>query len=202
LPSDLPPPPNYWTGFYAGGFLGGAHGVWSADFYRNNDYAPAEKGATGVAGGLFLGYNYHINPSLVIGIEADLGATSAKQSFDVLGYGTSSAYDGPFGSVRARIGYAFDRLLVYGTGGSGFANLATEMQSGRSAGDQIIRDAQWRAGYLLGTGFEFAFGRNFFARAEYLYANHGTVTLYNPDGNRASTTTELHQARAGIGYRF
>ena len=201
--AEYPPaPPIAWNGFYVGGFLGGAHGVWTVDFYRNNNHGHAEEGADGVAGGLFLGYNYHINPNFVIGVEADLGATSAKQSNNIFDNDTSYASYGPFGSLRGRIGYAFDRLMIYGTGGFAFANITNDIQKGRNAGEQIVWDDQFRAGYALGTGLEYAFGRNFFGRAEYLYSNFGTVTLNNADGNRADMKNELHQVRAGVGYRF
>lgn len=195
-------PADIWSGVYVGGFLGGAHGVWTSDLARNNNHGHTEQGADGIAGGAFAGYNYRINPNLYIGIEADIGSTSAKQSNEIYDNDTSYSSYGPFGSVRGRIGYAFDRLMIYGTGGMAFANISNDIQKGRNPGEQIVWDDQLRAGYALGTGVEYAFSRNFFGRAEYLYSNFGSVTLYNADGNRADFKNELHQVRAGIGYRF
>src|SRR5215470_5579592 len=79
-------PPSYargaynWTGWYAGASIGGAHGMWTVDFFRNNNHGHAEEGADGVAAGGWVGYNYQFRYNFVVGVEGDIGFTSAKQT--------------------------------------------------------------------------------------------------------------------------
>jgi outer membrane immunogenic protein len=191
-----------WGGFYAGGFIGGAHGVETVDFFRNNNHGHAVLGADGFAGGAWVGYNYHVASNWVVGIEADLGRTNASQANDIFDNDTSLTRYGMFGSVRGRIGYSMDRLLVYGTAGMAFATITNTIQKGRNAGEEIVWEDKSNTGYVIGGGLEYAFSDRWMARAEYLYANYGMVTLYNRDGNRADLQNEMHQLRVGASYRF
>lgn len=191
-----------WTGLYFGGYVGGAHGLWTVDFYRNNNHGHAEEGADGFAGGGWVGYNYHLPSNIVVGLEADLGATTAEQRNNIFDNDTSLASYGLIGSVRARAGYAIDRMLFYATAGIAFANITNEIQKGRNAGEQVVWDDQMTTGYTLGAGLEYAFTDRWVGRAEYLYADYGMVSLVNRDGNRADFNNELHLLRAGLSYRF
>jgi outer membrane immunogenic protein len=79
-----------WTGFY----LGANAGIgWGAGGSNN----------AGFIGGGQAGFNYQMG-SIVIGGETDL------QYADI---GTLNY----FGTIRGRVGFGFDRALVYGTGG-------------------------------------------------------------------------------------
>jgi outer membrane immunogenic protein len=201
-PSPYGSPVYNWTGYYVGAFAGGSHGLWTVDFYRNNNHGHAEEGADGVAFGIWAGYNYQFANRFVVGGEVDIGHSSAKQSNDIFDNDTSLAQYGAFGSVRARVGYAFDRLLVFGTTGVGFANITNNIQKGRNAGEQVVWEDQVRAGFAIGGGVEYAFTQNLIGRGEYLYTNYGTETLYNRDNNRADFKNELHLLRAGMSYKF
>lgn len=196
-------PAYNWTGLYFGGYVGLAHGVWTVDFYRNNNHGHAEEGADGFAGGGWVGYNYQMPASnIVLGLEADLGATNAKQSNDIFDNDTSYASYGLIGSLRARAGFAVDRMLIYGTAGLAFANITNTIQKGRNAGEQVLWEDQTATGYTLGAGLEYAFSDRWVGRAEYLYANYGTVNLVNQDGNKADFNNELHLLRTGVSYRY
>jgi outer membrane immunogenic protein len=197
-----PPPVFSWTGYYVGAFVGGAHGLWTVDFYRNNNHGHAEEGADGGAFGVWGGYNYQFANRLVVGGEVDFGKTNAKQSNDIFDNDTSLAEFGVFGSARARFGYAFDRVLLFGTTGVSFASITNNIQKGRNAGEQVVWEDQVRAGPVVGAGVEYAFTNNLIGRGEYLYSNYGTVTLFNRDGNRADFKNELHLLRAGLSYKF
>jgi outer membrane immunogenic protein len=191
-----------WSGFYAGVFAGGSHGVWSSDLYRNNNHGHSEQGADGAAFGVFGGYNYQFANRFVIGAEADFGKSSAQVSNEIYDNDSSLAKYGAFGSVRGRVGYAFDRALLFATAGVGFANISNDIQKGRNAGEQVVWDDQVRAGLAVGGGIEYAFTDHLFGRGEYTYTDYGNVTLYNRDGNRADFKNEMHTVRAGLGYKF
>lgn len=202
-PAPVAPEPAYdWSGAYVGGYVGGAHGLWTVDFYRNNNHGHAEEGADGFAAGAWVGYNYMLNRNWLVGVEAEFGNTSADQSNNIFDNDTSYASYGPYGSIRARIGYAFDRLLIFATTGLALANITNDIQKGRNAGEEVVYDDQLRTGFALGGGIEYAFTPQWVGRAEYLYSNYGSVTLVNRDGNRADFENELHLLRVGASYRF
>jgi outer membrane immunogenic protein len=191
-----------WSGYYAGVFAGGAHGIWTVDFYRNNNHGHAEEGADGLAVGIYGGYNYQFANRFVIGGELDLGNSNASQSNNIFDNDTSLAKFGMFGSARMRVGYAFDRLLLFGTLGLSVANVTNDIQKGRNAGEEVVWENQLRAGVTSGAGAEYAFAKNWVGRVEYVYTDYGTVVLYNRDGNRAEFRNEMHLVRLGVGYRF
>ena len=191
-----------WSGLYGGGYLGGAHGLWTIDFFRNNNHGHAEEGLDGFAGGGWIGYNMLLANNFVVGIEADLGGTNASQHNETFDNDKTDTEFGLFGSIRGRVGYAFNRLLVYGTAGFAFANVDENIQKGQNAGEQVVFEGKTVTGYTVGTGVEYAFSNNWIGRAEYLYANYGTEDLKNADGNRAVFENELHLVRAGLSYKF
>ena len=191
-----------WSGFYAGVFGGGAHGLWTVDFYRNNNHGHAEEGADGLSFGAYGGYNYQFANRFVIGGELDLGKSTASQQNDIFDNDSSLAKFGVFGSARLRVGYAFDRLLLFGTVGVGVANITNNIQKGRNAGEEVVWEDQVKAGITAGAGVEYAFTQNWVGRGEYVYTDYGMVTLYNRDRNRAEFRNEMHLLRVGASYRF
>ena len=191
-----------WSGFYGGVFGGGAHGLWTVDFYRNNNHGHSEQGVDGLAFGGYAGYNYQFANRFVIGGEVDLGKSTASVQNDIFDNDRSLAKFGVFGSARVRVGYAFDRLLLFGTVGVGVANISNNIQKGRNAGEEVVWEDQVKAGISTGAGVEYAFAQNWVGRAEYVYTDYGNVTLYNRDGNRAEFRNELHLVRVGASYKF
>ena len=73
--------------------------------------------------------------------------------------------------MRGRAGYAFDRVLFYGTGGAAFGNV----QGGPVGGPF---DSGTQIGWTAGAGVEFAFTPNITANVEYLYVDLGNFTCY------------------------
>ena len=118
----------------------------------------------------------------IIGVEADLKyADIGGKSNNYLSgyyYGDRNT-DGYFGTVRARVGVAFDRALIYATGGFAFADDAT--------------------GWTVGGGLEYAFTNNLSAKIEGLYVNldqddNGIFAIDND--------AEFGVVRAGLNFRF
>src|SRR5258705_5911203 len=99
--------PDSWAGPYLGGNLGYAWGS-----VANNPAKPS-----GFVGGVQAGYNWR-NGSWVFGIEGDIQATGAEETF------APWKFSNPwFGTVRGRAGYLFDNVLFFGTGGLAFGEL-------------------------------------------------------------------------------
>lgn len=208
LPSRRGPAPVYnavpvftWSGFYAGANVG--YG-WSTGSSRYYDPAFGYVGSSkkgGFVGGGQVGYNYQLG-MFVIGAETDLQYAAVGNkgaSYGPIYYHGDS--DGYFGTIRARAGLAFDRALVFGTGGFAYGNIG-----GNSAYDPLLgyrRDRDTNGGWTLGGGVEYAVSDNLTAKVEGLYVNLDTKsnyalgTVYN--GRR---DTEFGVLRAGVNYKF
>lgn len=177
-----------WTGFYAGANLG-------ADWLRssvdasgtNSKFTPAS-----LIGGLQAGYNFQTGP-WVIGAEADVDYGRASKT-SLVGTDYVKSEKNWAGTVRARGGYAFDRLLVFGTAGLAWANFKLE---DTPAGSQTYTKNQTRAGWTVGAGAEYAVAQNISVKGEYLYADYGHADV----GASRQNLTD-HMLRVGVNYKF
>ena len=203
MPLEMPIATGHnWAGFYAGGFVGGMHALWIDDFYRNNNHGHAELPIDGIEGGGWVGYNLYLTPHWIAGVEADFGLSNAEQTTEVFDNDLTYASVHYFGSLRGRLGYAFDNLLLYGTAGLAFANLTEDLQKGRNAGEQLVRDNITHGGWTLGGGAEYAFADHWTGRMEYLFTKLNQDSFYNADGQLAEFNNNLHQVRVGVSYQF
>ena len=164
-----------WTGFYVG--VNAGYG-WSNDDFDAVDFADDEDDG-GFVGGAQVGYNYQIG-SFVVGLEGDIQYADFGREGAFVVDGTTYDVDNSdwFGTVRARAGVAFDRALIYATGGFAFADDAT--------------------GWTVGGGVEYAFTNNLSAKIEGLYVN------LDHDDNFAGFDgeTDFGVIRAGLNFRF
>jgi outer membrane immunogenic protein len=207
---SVPPPPlempiplgRNWGGFYAGGFVGGMHGVWTLDFYRNNNHGHSVQGLDGLEGGVWAGYNTYIGSNTLAGIEVDLGTGNGKTTNEVFDNDDTEASYNSFGSIRGRLGWIMDKVMVYGTAGLAFANINNQIQKGQNAGEQVVWEDQNKWGWAAGFGAEYALNDRWTTRAEYLFSDFGDVTLTNRDGNTMIYNNQLHQLRLGVSYKF
>jgi len=237
-PPVVAPAPAYsWTGCYVGVNAGGHWGnvsdpavitnnTWflgAGDLARAAAAFPNTLDPSGFAGGGQLGCNWQIS-NFVIGAEADIagltGSASRNTSFPVAGGGASvvsdSAKDEWMSTVRARAGWAFDRVLLYATGGVAFAhwsfNHTYSATFDPSGAVTNITTSTTRTGWTVGGGLEYALTNNWTVRGEYLYADFGTVNNYLTHISPAfgnNTFTVLHPerlteniARVGLNYKF
>jgi outer membrane immunogenic protein len=94
-----------------------------------------------------------------------------------------------FGAGRVRVGAAFDRVLVYATGGAAWAHLASSRDSGSGLG------------WTVGAGLEFAVTDNTRLKFEYTFLDAPRATLA---GNGYAFTFDLKDsvARVGVNVRF
>lgn len=226
-PPPLVPVVYNWTGFYAGinagyGF-GGSGNVLTAGQAAPN---AAEIGAgirpgsvsldnSGFIGGGQIGYNWQFG-SIVAGIEADADYTGFRdrQTFVNAGLNNTFRQDLDYlGTVRGRLGYAWDRTLVYATGGLAYGGLNNKVDFFGPAGQLQYsgRDSSTKTGYTVGGGIEQAFGNGWSAKLEYLYYNLGSDTVNAAlvaggggvgTGYNTSFKNDGHIVRAGLNYKF
>jgi outer membrane immunogenic protein len=165
--------PMSWTGFYIGANAGYGWGTAGS-------YSPG-----GFLGGLQAGYNWQFTGSaFVAGLETDFAWTGMNEGPYSVSY---------IGTVRARLGFAFDRFLAYGTAGLAYGAGQYEIAG--------LSNDQTHTGWTLGVGGEFALDRNWSARAEYLYVDLGSST-YNSLTGPASLGFDGNIIRGGVNYRF
>jgi outer membrane immunogenic protein len=192
----------------------------------------------GVIGGAQIGYNWQLSPNWVAGLEADIqgadqrastGFTTAFNFINptapalavvgtaVTGYDAKIAW---FGTVRGRIGYAWDRIMLYATGGLAYGEVelnGTRTVSGTVAGlpfsiAHALGHSEVNLGWTVGAGLEGALGNNWTWKAEYLYLD--LASLDDPDlavikinsvsGGQTFTHTKFTDniLRIGLNYRF
>ncbi|MFG1271075.1 outer membrane protein [Xanthobacter flavus] len=161
-----------WTGFYLGANAG--YGWGSSSFSSPG----------GFLGGFQAGYNFQFGSPIVLGVETD---------FDFAGMSAGAYSLNNLGTVRARLGYSFDRVLVYGTGGFAYGQGSANFFSLTSSSTQT--------GWTLGLGAEVGFDRNWSAKLEYLYVDLGSATFATAVGP-VNTGLDANILRAGVNYRF
>lgn len=163
-----------WSGPYAGAVLG----------YGWGDVAGGD--VDGFALGLTLGHNWQ-QGQLVYGVEGDVSYSGVGYN----GFGDSYEVDW-VGTVRGRIGYAFDRFVAYGTAGIAWVNADYRTPGGR--------DSNTHLGWAFGVGAEMQVWDNVSAKAEYLYVDVGRETY--DAGPDLTLSPDMHLLRVGLNYRF
>jgi opacity protein-like surface antigen len=205
--------PYDWTGFYIGAHVGNA---WSTtrgstvNTVTGAEAAPSYGGPPDWHGGIQVGYDYMMPSGFLLGIEGDVssGGTKATTTTDVSGAASSRFTVFDRESLRARLGYAINNALVYGTGGwawssnqyvrtqfAGTLNLAT-------AGTEEAVN-KYLGGWTAGTGLAVAFAQNWNAFAEYRYADYGSSTVALRFSQLSTTSTVKTSAvDVGVNYKF
>jgi outer membrane immunogenic protein len=193
-----------WSGCYAGGLFGFGQGQHRSTATDLRGLPISISSTFRPLGGGFVGCNYQLQNNIVLGVELDLSRQSrgsTGRSFDPLtGTVVSVAHGASWaGSARGRIGYAFDRFLVYATAGAGVVR-EERMDVVRVAGVTTLytRNTRNQLGYVAGAGVEYAFTSNWIGRLEYQYLNPAALTV----GRSGRIDSDYHVFRAGVGYKF
>jgi len=181
--------------------------------------------ASGATGGFQAGYNYQFGAA-VAGVELDweyfkrtssLGPNAGLMSDINLGLPllvSNEVASTWLATIRGRLGFAWDRLLLYGTGGVAFTDVRytqTVTTSLLITGATVVNVVtETKSGVTVGGGAEYALWNNLTLRAEYLYAQFtgvsGTSVLQfqNFSNPVAGSTGNLHDhiVRVGLNYKF
>ncbi len=212
-----------WSGFYIG-----VNGGYAFSESATNGNLKATLGTSSPAlnalepeggfGGGQIGINFQSGRNVVLGVEADIQGSSIKDgattaypngtgNYGPLTYRSSYNIDW-FGTVRGRLGYAFDRTLVYATGGLAYGNVDYKgdfLFTGTGGTAMLSRNAV-QTGYVLGGGIEHKLAPNWSVKAEYQFIDLGTQTvshaISNEPGNSVTTSYDanLHTVRVGLNY--
>jgi high affinity Mn2+ porin len=192
-----------WGGLSVGGDVGYAQGTARAMF---TDPQMAQRHVFGrLDGGVHLGATWLVARRVVLGAEADV---SVPEFFDDGAVLATSTTPGTVvtekidfvPTLRGRAGYAFNRWMVYGTGG--LAPSQTRFIESSTANPDEDHILKWRTGWTVGAGAEFAITSVWTARVEYRYDALGRTGATLPIGTTVQSTASLHSVRLGLSRRF
>lgn len=222
---------NYASGVAFPGTLGAD----SFPAFANSDSSKLN----GPNGGGQIGYNWQFAPTWVAGIEADFQANSTRNSNQFFNSFTLSDHldnatilNGTiatnheanmswFGTVRGRLGYTWNNVMLYGTAGLAYGRIGLSGTSASTINGVTLGAANsafttsaatsfaassTNVGWTAGAGIEGAIAGNWTWKAEYLHLDLGSVSVSGtaPTGvaltAKSSFTDEI--VRVGVNYRF
>jgi outer membrane immunogenic protein len=221
-PMVAPPVPFSWSGCYIGGNIGAKKGSLDGDATILDPLLPVtlvfngEDSETGFIGGGQVGCQWQTG-AFVFGFEGDFDATNLERTFVV----PAGLVVPPFvagdaftlsndwqASFRGRLGWAFDRFMIYATGGIAWANFeATAALVGLPF---LVTADKTLTGWTVGGGLEWAFTPNWSLGLEYRFSQFdrenfglGTVAV-GPALLPFAVNSELetHEITARVNYRF
>jgi outer membrane immunogenic protein len=234
IPRPAPPPPVVappaynWSGFYIGGNAGGKWADHDGDIFLDQvvgftplgllTFGTGGNDEAAFVGGGQVGFNWQTG-AWVWGIEGDFQGTSLKRTFVCCGPlvpldffvqgDTFSVKNDWQASIRGRIGYAWDRFMVYGTGGVAFTNIEVTAALVPVGGVGLIASASdTLTGWTAGGGIEFGLWDNWSLGVEYRFSSFDAADFQH--GNlpltliplRSSFDLETHEVTARLNYRF
>jgi outer membrane immunogenic protein len=100
------------------------------------------------------------------------------------------------GTLRGRLGYAFDNTLFYATGGLAYGHVKSFTHIFSAPNPELIgTEDSWKVGWTIGAGVEHMFAPNWSVKGEYLYYDLGNsnVNLLPAGGawNSLSSATRI-----------
>ncbi|MGR6465906.1 outer membrane protein [Rhizobium sp. PAMB 3182] len=182
--------PYNWSGGYLG--VQGGYG-WMNGTFKTTGLVPLDGNFDGGLLGGFAGFNYQFGNNVVAGVEADFERNWNDKTL-ISGLGTVNGGTTWQGSVRARVGYAFDRALIYASGGWAASRADAEVVG-------LGSDKKTFNGFTVGAGVDYAITDNIFARVDYRYNDFGKKD-FNFGGSTVEGELKQHTLKVGVGYKF
>ncbi|MBK5956965.1 hypothetical protein CCR97_01860 [Rhodoplanes elegans] len=231
MPIKAPPvvaPVFSWTGCYIGGYVGGA---WADDsnvstYSTTGAFVPygySYSNDSSVIGGGTLGCNWQpVGSPFVLGIEGEGGYLSMEGSaFDptrtaALPIVATSKVGDWYAMITGRLGYSWDRAMIYVKGGAAFLEVETGFSGTVLTGPGVVASGSFAgstkdtvATWTVGGGIEWAMDMNWSIKAEYMYIGLDESQTLCGSGVVLATTTcfsndieGIHTAKVGLNYRF
>ena len=110
-------------------------------------------------------------------------------------------------SATGRLGFAWDRYLLYAKGGAAWMHGKYDIDNGRCSGlgfgSCSTSASAMRAGWVAGGGFEWAFASNWSALIEYSHYGFGSEQFFDgASGLIFNAKTDVNAVTVGLNYRF
>jgi outer membrane immunogenic protein len=202
-----------WIGFYIGGHASNnwadGHGQ-TMNTANGQLFAPGSSQTSHLVGGGQIGYDYMLPSRIVLGVVTTINSgggntntfVSPQETITTRGKTDWSA------NLRGRVGYAFDTVLLYGTGGFGWSSgSSTRTQVAGTVGNAIPGTVETvstsNSGWVVGAGLDYAFARDWDVFAEYKYVPSRSATITFPIAERSTTSTVTSNTiEVGVNWRF
>ena len=202
--ADLSPPvaapaPYNWSGLYIGLNAGYANAKVTETASGGGGSGSAN--VPGGIGGFQIGANEQFG-AIVLGFETDFAGYMGTKSVTVAGGAVSGTAQIPWiGTLRGRLGYAFDRFLLYATAGGAATELISTVNVGAIGSSST---SNTHGAWTAGGGLEAAVTENLSARVEYLYVDTGNINVAQVGAPLVTVTGRLQDnlVRAGVNYRL
>lgn len=174
---------------WSGGYVGVSVGA------ERIDIGGSTLDSNHLAAGLYAGMNLQ-QKGLIAGVEGEV----SYSGYDVTVTGQTASLrlrKHINGAIKARVGYAFDNFLLYGTAGVAVARLDADGSLGAASGSQ----SQMLVGYTVGGGLEIGLTEGLVGRLGYGYTDYGAVAV---DTGPVVSNFDMvaHRVTAGMSYSF
>lgn len=210
--------PVNWSGWSLGASVGS---LWGETEQRGNITglapAPLQNESAGLYAGGQAGLDYQVN-NIVFGLAADAGYTNASGGRACGQFFLGNVYNCQT-NVRdlymgtARVGYAYERALIYAKGGAALAHTSEKFQDNIAGAPYAltglpfteVRGKAFSTGWTIGGGVEFALTRSWSAKAEFMHFELERENFRNGvsrDVNLASAQHSGQLLKIGVNYRF
>jgi len=235
LPGVFKAPPRMaataydWTGLYLGAFTGMTWGTSEWNFPQIGT-SVTSRTAGALVGGT-AGFNKQFGP-YVLGVEGDLAATNAKGGVSCITNANNLGAPSEMNcnndvrwmaTATGKVGYAWDRVMLYGKAGGAWANNKADISCNGDAsfnfyctpanapassfvtgnpGVQNVVSTIHQFGWTAGLGFELALTSAWSAKAEYDYINFGSYNVIMPDTTQLRLRQDFNQVKIGLNYHI
>jgi outer membrane immunogenic protein len=226
---EAPPEVYDWTGIYIGANVGYAFEGYGDQVGIQSNLGGGvipfdELNVQGWFGGGQIGADWQAGWA-VFGIVADIqfydidddfnNTPSSDPDFDFIETDASSQIDW-WGTFRGRLGWAWDRVLIYGTGGFAWASVEYDVFTENTINgvNAKLKDDYTATGWTAGGGLSWAIDDNWNVGGEVLYVNLGEETISGKarlaDGGdpglgevlRTHATPDFWAARLNVNFKF
>lgn len=194
--------PFSWSGCYLGANAGGGWGRedW---LFTGNVIPGGAPDPSGWLAGIQGGCDYQTG-NWVVGLAGLFDWSKLKgTATDISNPAYNSETDvKSIATTTARLGYAFDRSLLYLDGGAAWSRTRRDFRL-ISTGVVSPEETHTKSGWTVGAGFEQIFAPNWSWKLEYNYFDFGTATDFvGIAGSTIATPQRIHTVLFGINYRF
>ncbi len=217
--------PINWTGLYVGGHLGGgwSDDHWSDPFGSTPGAISAGVATTNVAGfgdaihatgplgGGHIGANWQTG-QWVLGVQADADAADLRGDntcFSGLGGINCQHIVNSLGTVTGRVGFAWDRSLIYAKGGGAWTDTTYNLLGNTNGALKLGTGSTSvnAGGWTVGAGLEYALTNHWTTLFEYDHIGIGSVTVPFPtvaliNAQTISVKQSLDIFKMGVNYKF